>query len=191
MAHGRGCGELLAPRNRSPYLRGAREEGPGLLCAAPESPSAAGHRDGAGQGCGGGRLGAEAGRGAAALPAGGHGSVRLGTARYGSIRLGMARYSPVWHGTARYGPVRHGTARYGTARQPPSSRHTRPSPVQRLLRSGMRPGTADACTSQPQYGPSALPNAPLARPLHAPYPPVGPAQHQYTPVFLPQDPKAP
>lgn len=42
----------------------------------------------------GGGLGAAAGRGAAALPAGGHGSVRLGTARYGSVWTGPARYSP-------------------------------------------------------------------------------------------------
>lgn len=98
MAHGRGCRELLAPRNPSPYLRGGvREEGPGLLCAAPESPSAAGHRDGAGQGCGGGgsgpRPGAEPQR---YLPA--------GTARYGSVQPGTARYGPARLGTARPGP---------------------------------------------------------------------------------------
>lgn len=117
MAHGRGCGELLAPRNRSPYLRGAREEGPGLLCAAPESPSAAGHRDGAGQGCGGG--GAR-GRGRARsrsatcrrarLGTARYSPVRLDTARYGSVQPSMARHGSVWPGTARHGSVRHGSA---------------------------------------------------------------------------------
>lgn len=94
MAHGRGCRELVAPRNRSPYLKGGFG-GKGRVCFVPLRSHRVLRDTGTvrGRDAGGG-LGAAAGRGAAALPAGGHGSVRLGTARYGSVRTGPARYSP-------------------------------------------------------------------------------------------------
>lgn len=126
------------------------------------------------------------------------GTVREGTGRYGTVQPGTARYGSVRLGIARYGPVRLGTARYGTARHGSAapqfpSHPSQPSPEAAPFWDAPRHCRCPHTTApvRPQYGPSALPSTPLARPLHAPYPPVKPAQHQCTPVFLPQDPKAP